>query len=153
LSPTSAVTCPAGTTRSTPTSAWTGPKFFETPRRRRSGSSPAANGAGGVPRGTGLALALTIPSRHLSRPLRRVFGLTSHRSLRKSESMKCTGVRVSHASTGGDRRLTLRIRPARWDDDVTQCEYSTPLGSLQDYHCVDFTGEDLNDALEDARET
>ena len=38
LSPAKPVTCPAGTSRSTPTSAWTGPKFLPIPRNRSSGS-------------------------------------------------------------------------------------------------------------------
>src|SRR5262245_54837296 len=40
LSPISAVTWPAGSSRSTSWSACTGPKFFETPLRRRRGSAP-----------------------------------------------------------------------------------------------------------------
>src|SRR5262245_28610336 len=40
LSPISAVTWPAGSSRSTSESACTGPKFFETPLRRRRGSAP-----------------------------------------------------------------------------------------------------------------
>src|SRR5262245_45946389 len=40
LSPISAVTWPAGSSRSMSWSACTGPKFFETPSRRRRGSAP-----------------------------------------------------------------------------------------------------------------
>src|SRR6201996_4195433 len=39
LSPTSAVTCPAGTSRLMSVSACTGPKFFPMPRSRSSGSA------------------------------------------------------------------------------------------------------------------
>src|SRR5712691_4646734 len=40
LSPARAITLPEGTSRSTSTRAWTGPKFFETPRKAKSGSLP-----------------------------------------------------------------------------------------------------------------
>src|ERR1700694_4122357 len=40
LSPQSAVTCPAGRSRSTLYSAWTGPKCFSTPRSLSNGSAP-----------------------------------------------------------------------------------------------------------------
>src|SRR5690348_16895062 len=40
LSPIRAVTWPAGISKFTSESAWTGPKFFETPLRRRRGSAP-----------------------------------------------------------------------------------------------------------------
>src|SRR5690606_30191106 len=42
LSPTRAVTWPAGTVRSTPRSACTAPKLLRTPSRRRSGSAPVS---------------------------------------------------------------------------------------------------------------
>src|SRR5207247_3298629 len=52
LSPASAVTCPDGTSRSTPTSACTGPPFLLVPRSRRSGSALPVGGAGGGPDST-----------------------------------------------------------------------------------------------------
>src|SRR5206468_1390336 len=68
LSPISAVTWPAGMSRSMSESACTGPKFFETPSRRRRGSAPlpllviesllpVTNGAGPAHRGRGPAPA------------------------------------------------------------------------------------------------
>src|SRR2546423_1349698 len=68
LSPTSAVTCPAGTSRSTPSSAWTGPKLFQTPRSSSSGSRVSSPDAlvlppGLLPVGASTALTTRVPSR------------------------------------------------------------------------------------------
>ena len=48
LSPQSAVTCPAATSRLTLVSAWTGPKCLEMPWRETSGEASAAAGSGGT---------------------------------------------------------------------------------------------------------
>src|SRR5690242_10915875 len=62
LSPTSAVTWPAGMSRSMPVSACTGPKLLPTPRSRSSGTSLASP----APDGTRSAGAVRVPSAELS---------------------------------------------------------------------------------------
>src|SRR5450756_671536 len=55
LSPHSAVTCPAGRSRSTPDSAWTAPKCLLIPRNLSNGSAPPAAFAIVRPPGAGAA--------------------------------------------------------------------------------------------------
>src|SRR5438034_3172500 len=75
LSPASAVTCPDGTSRSTPTSACTGPKFLLIPRSRRSGSALPVGGAGGGPGSTSvLTVPVASPSRDMERRSGRIRG-------------------------------------------------------------------------------
>src|SRR5438046_3409641 len=64
LSPASAVTCPAGISRSTDVRACTGPNRFVTPRSRRRASAPSAEGPGGPDPTSDVTVPVAYPLGH-----------------------------------------------------------------------------------------
>src|SRR5438105_471665 len=96
LSPTSAVTWPAGTSRSMSVSARTGPKFLPMPARRSSGVAPfwPGSGAGARPAVAGRASS--------------ALGVVTGRA--SSDSGNCWASRYSRALAGGRVGADAQLR-------------------------------------------